>query len=191
MFKFFKKIFPKKQSSNDTKSDNNVIAINIDLSDENLKKLQQREQKEYENRWKFKEHKSEHSSDWVNSSEREEIDFFGHKKYSKNKKFCIVGVGANDYDYNIALIDVESQKVIFRFKYEKPSQFAVSNTGICAFVERYPKSDKLVILDIMGALIYEKRHNYPISYSPFDFSEDEKQFVYELHTTHKIFKVNL
>lgn len=198
MFKFIKKLFSKDL----TEKQGEVINVNVsvDLSKKSIQKRELESQQEYENRWKYVEPNIEYTYDdgtvryetqWVNWSERNEIGFLGQKHYSNNKQFCFVYVASNDFENNIALIDVTNQNIIFKLKLDKPSQCSISDKGISVIIERKSKSDKLIILDLEGNILYEKRHNYMVSYTPFNFIENETQFIYETHYNHKKFKIDL
>ena len=201
MMNFFKKILSKASDNvKETKQDVKNITIEIDLSREAMEKHKEASKLEQANIWQYNEPKIDfydstgnpvYERVWVNQSERNVVEFFGVKTYSENKMYCIVGTMSNNYNFNIALVDVAARKVLFKHKYKTPSIYAVSNSGKIAFVERHPNSDKLSILDKDGNKIFEKRHNSFISEKPFNFPEDNSQFIYELHTTHKMITIDL
>ncbi|GIZ15290.1 hypothetical protein [Capnocytophaga catalasegens] len=198
---FLKKIFSKgKNHTNKTEENTNTINIDIDLSKESIRQSIEEAKIERSNIWKYIQPKIDFydskgnpifETDWVNQSERKEVGFLGKKIYSENKKFCVVGVASDSGLYNIALVDVELQKVLYKKKYNNPSVYAVSNNGKIAFVERLQNSDRISILNQEGDKIFEKRHNYFISDTPFEFTKDDTMFIYELHTNHKIIKIDL
>ncbi len=187
-----------KASENGIKKEEHTIKINI--SKKHIEDLEKQEELNYQNRWKYQKPQVEHTNkegevfyriQKVNRAERREIGFFGFKNYSENKRFCLVIVKSNDYENNVALIDVENQNVIFKLKLDNPSKCVVSNNGVSVIKEQKPKSDRLIVLDINGNIINRKRHNSFIGDRPFTFIKNETKFMYELHYSHKIFTIDL
>ncbi len=178
----------------------NTIRVTIDLSPEAIEKRKQEKQEELKNRWKYTEPQIEYyysdgtpsyKTDWVNGSEREQIGFLSIKNYSKNKKYCLVIVKSNDYAYNVAVVNVEKQVVLFRLKLDEPSNGTVSNEGVSVVVESKGKGDQIVILEKNGDVKFSKRHNYLINHTPFEFIENETKFMYETCTNYKKFKIDV
>ncbi|MDY3402075.1 hypothetical protein PG588_07915 [Riemerella anatipestifer] len=216
MFSFFKKVFSKRKSitsnnknaeeslTSDDKEDGTIVKMNfrINLSEEAQKKRNEEWELEYQNRWKYKEPNVSYYMDdgtpvyatqWVNNAERKEIGFFGKKCYSENKKYCLVTVASNDYENNIALVEVDSRKVLFKTKLNisQINTQAVTNSGISAVCETNGKSDIVIIMDNTGNILHRKRHNYIVNSTPFKFIENEKKFIYQTCTNYKTYTIEL
>ena len=127
----------------------------------------------------------------VSSIEREQIGFYGLKRYSDNGDYCVAYISNDDDEFNIALIDVKLKKVLYKYKLHQPKRCRVTNKGIVVY-ENWGKqlSSTVYVLDVNGSILLKKRHNSILG-DIFEFVENETAFKYSLNLSGKIFTINL
>lgn len=135
-----------------------------------------------------------YKSNRVTSAERKEIGFYGLKRFSEDNKYCVVYLPHfEDEDYNIGLIEVNTQKILYRVKLQRPHRCRVSKKGIvvCEDWLGYdePKC-KIIILELNGNILLEKCHKTGIG-DTFEFIEDETKFRYNINSTNKIHIIDI
>src|SRR5690606_33099685 len=84
----------------------------------------------------------------VNYDQRKIVGFYGLKRYSGNGNFCCVYLDG-DEKYNLALIDVFTNEVLFTKKLKRPHRCRVSNSGIVV-CEDWVKGSKLYFYNKSG-----------------------------------------
>ncbi|QDP85212.1 hypothetical protein FNJ88_06395 [Chryseobacterium sp. SNU WT5] len=195
----FFSFFRKKAQPIKSKNDHHIV-YEVNLNDEGIQKINEELENEYLNRWIGKNIIEGSSDDGhiiyktnrVNSVERNEIGFYGLKHYSSDGNYCAVNLD-DDIEYNLALVDVANQKILFKKKLVRPKRCLVTSSGvlICEdWGDNKNKSNFIYIYDKNGIELLKKVHRYFLG-DIFQLSDNESVFNYELNLTHQKFKINL
>lgn len=135
-----------------------------------------------------------YKTNWVTSSEKDEIGFYGQKWYSQNNKYCVVFLPHfEEEDYNLALVHVNLKTILYKIKLQRPHRCRVTNEGfvVCEDWLGYDKPNcKIYIIDNKGNIINEKGHNTGIG-DVFEFIDNEKSFKYNINSSGKIHLLHL
>jgi hypothetical protein len=169
---FFKRIFGKK--GNSTTETITVLGKDyvIDLSQEAQRKRKENYEIIKQNSWKevievdfvkddgtifFKRQT-------VNTHEEDLTGFYGTMRFSPDKKYCVVFVDAgNDKEKGkVALVETESQKLLYSIEVNRPRKCNVSNTGLVSCNDsnsRQSKSTTFYVYDLKGNTHFSQRIN--------------------------------
>lgn len=199
---FFKKLFSKKSDKIDE------ISINImgkdfpiNINDEALKQQEINYQSNLENMW-IGQNEIEsirddgyiiHKRQSVSQSEKAQIKFYGFKNWSNDSRYCVVSVCDNDFEFNLSLVFVETGKILFSKKLNRPKRCIVNKEGFVICEEwgsHNSVSCNLIIYDSQGNEVLRKRHNSMIG-DIFKLSEGEEVFNYNLNYSGKNFKITI
>lgn len=129
-----------------------------------------------------------YKSNRVNSDERQQIGIYGLKWFSNNLKFCVVYMAHEDEDFNLGLVDVQQQKILFRIKLQRPHHCRVSNNGIIVCEDWGIQNNitcNIYILDINGDILLNKKHNVSLG-DTFELIENESKFKYNLNYSGRV-----
>lgn len=100
----------------------------------------------------------------VNTHEEDLVGFYGTMRFSPDKKYCVVFVDAgNDKEKGkVALIETESQKLLYSIDVNRPRKCNVSNNGLVACNDsnsRKSKSNTFYIFNKQGNVYFSQRVN--------------------------------
>ena len=197
---FFKNLF---RSKNKPES----ITINvlgkdyvIDMSEEAMKERKSNHDIEVQNRWQGKNEIESvrddgyviYKTNRVTSTEQEQVGFYGKKRFSEDGKYCSVYL-PHDGNFNIALVDVELQEIIYKGKLQRPHRCRVSNNGIVVcedWLGHDSASLRLYIFSKNGNIISQHSHKTGIG-DVFEFIENETKFKYNMNYSGKIHIINI
>lgn len=100
----------------------------------------------------------------VNTHEEDLTGFYGTMKFSPDKKYCVVFVDAsNDKEKGkVALVETQSQKLLYSIEVNRPRKCNVSNIGLVScndFNSRQSKSTTFYVFDLLGNIYFSQMIN--------------------------------
>lgn len=100
----------------------------------------------------------------VNTHEEDLTGFYGTMSFSPDKKYCVVFVDAgNDKEKGkVALVETESQKLLYSIEVNRPRKCNVSNIGLVSCNDsnsRQSKSATFYVFDLQGNIYFSQRIN--------------------------------
>ena len=151
-------------------------SYDMDVSEKALKERQKKYDLEELNMWQYKKPAISYVCDngkpvfepnRVTAPEREHVGFYGLKKYSKNKKYCVVFLSASSQDDKgyIALISVIEQKILYKKRVKRPHKCEVNNNGFVAcndWTGWKQLKTQFLIFDKKGDVYFSKMMNVGI-----------------------------
>ncbi|WP_395060030.1 hypothetical protein [Flavobacterium sp.] len=104
-----------------------------------------------------------YETQFVNPYEEELVNFYGRMKFSENKEYCVVFVGAFFGEKGmVALVNTTTQTLLYKINVNSPHKCNVSNNGIVAcndWNSHDSKSTSFFIFDVNGSVIFSQRMN--------------------------------